>query len=168
MQYENSWFAVSRFLMQKTIFWCTYFEFFSCNDHAVKLQDHGMGCELELYAEGHGTCNGVIIKKIEQSKSSESASDLNEGDIIDRVNGVHFSNAAVGARLLDIGANHDDCNGMRICLEFGVRGCEIERAVVVQKSTCSGLNRWPFPKPIIVQHYFGGKFIRDEWFTLDI
>jgi len=50
--------------MQKTIFWCTYFEFFSCNDHAVKLQDHGMGCELELYAEGHGTCNGVIIKKV--------------------------------------------------------------------------------------------------------
>ncbi|CAD6264098.1 unnamed protein product [Miscanthus lutarioriparius] len=82
---------------------------------------------------------------------------------------LHLKEARpLGARLLDIGANHDDCNGMRICLEFGVRGCEIERAVVVQKSTCSGLNRWPFPKPIIVQHYFGGKFIRDEWFTLDI
>ncbi|CAO2179243.1 unnamed protein product [Urochloa humidicola] len=136
---------------------------------------HGLRVRT-LYAEGHSTnknmqanlsrVNGVIIRKIEQS--SERTSDLNEGDIIDRVNGVHFTNAAqLGGILLDIGAKHDDSNGIGICLKFGVRGSERERTVVVQKSTFSGLNRWPFPKPIIVRHYCHKELIREEWFTLE-
>uniref|UniRef100_A0A0E0M2S2 PDZ domain-containing protein n=1 Tax=Oryza punctata TaxID=4537 RepID=A0A0E0M2S2_ORYPU len=110
--------------------------------------------------------NGVIIKKIEE-QYSKNASDLNEGDIIDRVDGVHFSNAAeLGGILLDIGAKYGDFNGMGMCLKFGVRGCERERAVLIEKSTFSGLNRWPFPKPIIVRYYCRGEMFRDEWYTL--
>uniref|UniRef100_A0A0E0M2R9 PDZ domain-containing protein n=1 Tax=Oryza punctata TaxID=4537 RepID=A0A0E0M2R9_ORYPU len=110
--------------------------------------------------------NGVIIKKIEE-QYSKNASDLNEGDIIDRVDGVHFSNAAeLGGILLDIGAKYGDFNGMGMCLKFGVRGCERERTVLIETSTFSGLNRWPFPKPIIVRYYCRGEIFRDEWYTL--
>ncbi|XP_062204255.1 uncharacterized protein LOC133906387 [Phragmites australis] len=147
---------------------------------------HGLRVRT-LYAEG---CNafekmqtnfrgatGVVIEKIEE-QSSAKASGLNEGDIINRVNGVYFSNAAeLGGILLDISTNFlldyrnfhqpDDCNKMPIFIKFGVRGCERERTVVVDKFTSGGLNRWPFPKPIIVRKYRKGEKVLEEWYAME-
>ncbi|RLM99831.1 uncharacterized protein C2845_PM06G14090 [Panicum miliaceum] len=115
---------------------------------------------------------GVIIEKIED-QSSAKASGLNEGDIINRVNGVYFSNAAeLGGILLDIGTTYmsdyqnskqlDGSNMMEICIKFGVRGCGGEKTVVIDKCASSGVNRWPFPKQIIVQKYSKSKKVLEE------
>uniref|UniRef100_A0A0A9B0D2 PDZ domain-containing protein n=1 Tax=Arundo donax TaxID=35708 RepID=A0A0A9B0D2_ARUDO len=119
---------------------------------------------------------GVIIEKIEE-QSSAKASGLNEGDIIDQVNGVYFSNAAeLGGILLDIGTKYlsdcqqfhkpDDTNKISLFIKFRVRGCEPERTIVVDKFT-SGGNRWPFPKPIIVRKYRDGNKVSEEWYAME-
>ncbi|OEL36428.1 hypothetical protein BAE44_0002553, partial [Dichanthelium oligosanthes] len=120
---------------------------------------------------------GVIIEKIED-QSSLKASGLKEGDIINRVNGVYFSNAAeLGGILLDIGTAYlldyqnfkqlDGSDTMALCIKFGVRGCEGEKTVVVDKLASSGANRWPFPKPIIVQTYSKGKKVDEELYAME-
>uniref|UniRef100_A0A0E0LF90 PDZ domain-containing protein n=1 Tax=Oryza punctata TaxID=4537 RepID=A0A0E0LF90_ORYPU len=121
------------------------------------------------------TC--VIIEKIED-QSSVKAYGLNEGDIINRVNGVYFSNAAeLGSVLLDIGTAYlskyqnskqlDGSDMISICMKFGVSGHGGERTVVVDKLASSGVNRWPFPKPIIVQEYADGKKVLEEWYAME-
>ncbi|KAF8657915.1 hypothetical protein HU200_059725 [Digitaria exilis] len=120
---------------------------------------------------------GVIIEKI-QDQSSAKASGLNEGDIINRVNGTYFSNAAeLGGILLDIGtlyllehqnSTQPDGSNMAISIKFGVRGHEGEKTIVVDKFASSGIrNRWPFPKPIIIQKYRNGKKVLEEWYAME-
>ncbi|CAN6357681.1 unnamed protein product [Urochloa humidicola] len=120
---------------------------------------------------------GVIIEKIED-QSSVKASGLNEGDIINQVNGVYFSNAAeLGGILLDIGAAYlsmyqnskqpDGSDMMTMRIKFGVKGHEGEQTVVVEKFASSGVNRWPFPKPIIVQKYSKGVRVLEEWYAME-
>ncbi|KAF0918821.1 hypothetical protein E2562_026194 [Oryza meyeriana var. granulata] len=113
-----------------------------------------------------------------QIEDSVKASGLNEGDIINRVNGVYFSNAAeLGSILLDIGTAYlsdyqnfeqlDGSNMMAIHIKFGVRGREGGRTVVVDKLASSGVNRWPFPQPIIIREYSEGKKVDEEWYALE-
>ncbi|RCV36195.1 hypothetical protein SETIT_7G298800v2 [Setaria italica] len=120
---------------------------------------------------------GVIIEKI-KDQPSVKASGLNEGDIINRVNGLYFSDAAeLGGILLDIGTAYlsdyqnfkqsDGSDMKAMCIKFGVRGHEGEKTVVVEKFASSGVNRWPFPKPIIVQQYSKGEKVLEEWYAME-
>ncbi|TVU22459.1 hypothetical protein EJB05_32156 [Eragrostis curvula] len=152
----------------------------------VVRPSHGLRVRT-LYAEGCDAfekmqinfrgATGVIIEKIEEQSPAKS-SGLNEGDIINRVNGVYFSSAVEFATiLLDIGTSYlsdlpilgqlGNSNKMAIRIKFGVMGCEDEKTVVVDKFTSDGLNRWPFPKPIIVRQYVKGKKVLEDWYSLE-
>ncbi|CAL4904165.1 unnamed protein product [Urochloa decumbens] len=145
--------------------------------HGLRVRTlFGEGCnEFKKMQNSFCGTTGVIIQNIEE-QSSAKTSGLNEGDIMNCVNGVYFSNAAeLGGILLDIGTMYmldcqrvqqlDDSNKM--CIKFGVRGCEHERTIVVDKPTPSGLNRWPFPKPIIVKKYIEGVLEEEEWYAIE-
>ncbi|CAL5098234.1 unnamed protein product [Urochloa decumbens] len=144
--------------------------------HGLRVRTlFGEGCnQFKKMQKSFCGTTGVIIQKIEE-QSSAKTSGLNEGDIMNRVNGVYFSNAAeLGGILLDIGTMFMlDCQGVqqlddsyKMC-KFGVRGCEHERTIVVDKPTPSGLNRWPFPKPIIVKKYIEGVLEKEEWYAIE-
>ncbi|CAN6349018.1 unnamed protein product [Urochloa humidicola] len=137
---------------------------------------HGLQVR-NLFTEACSMTTGVIIEKIED-QSTVKASGLNEGDIINQVNGVYFSNAAeLGGILLDIGAAYvskyqnskqpDGSDMMAMRIKFGVKGHEGEKTVIVEKFASSGVNRWPFPKPIIVQKYSKGEMVLEEWYAME-
>nr|CAB3453473.1 unnamed protein product [Digitaria exilis] len=129
---------------------------------------------------------GVIVEKVKDS--SVEHSEIKVGDVITHVNGVPFSNAAeLGGILLDKCHKHmlerqelnlsEDCNQMApvMNLKFRAitfRGCKSEvttQTIIVDKFTPSscGLNRWPLPKPIIIQRYAYGELIQVERYITD-
>ncbi|RLN30788.1 uncharacterized protein C2845_PM05G05210 [Panicum miliaceum] len=83
----------------------------------------------------------------------------------------------LGGILLDIGTTYmsdyqnfkqlDGSDMMELCIKFGVRGCGGEKTVVIDKCASSGVNRWPFPKPIIVQKYSKSKKVLEEWYAME-
>ncbi|CAD6255554.1 unnamed protein product [Miscanthus lutarioriparius] len=89
------------------------------------LHAEGSIAHEKMQTNFHGA-PGVVIEKIEEH-SSAKASGLNEGDIINQVNGVYISNAAeLGGILLDIGTTYlmdnpssdlADSNKMAICIK---------------------------------------------------
>ncbi|XP_039804092.1 uncharacterized protein LOC120668446 [Panicum virgatum] len=136
------------------------------------LHAEGSIAHEKMQTNSHGA-SGVIIEKIEEYSFSK-ASSLNEGDIINQVNGVYVSNAAeLGGILLDIGtyrmdnpsSDLADSNKMAICIKFGLRNGKHERTIVVNKLTTGGLNKWPFPKPIILKTYVGGILQDEKWYA---
>ncbi|TVU50949.1 hypothetical protein EJB05_02348, partial [Eragrostis curvula] len=161
------------FIPSSIVFKCLQqFEFF----RKVVKPWHGLRVRT-LYADGchefeenqtkflcGATC--VIVEKIEKLSSAE-ASGLKEGDIIDQVNGVSCSNAAeLGGILLDL-ATARLLGSKEICIKFHVMGCDDERTIVLDRPTPNGLNRWPFPEPIIVRKYVDGKLDSEEWYSME-
>ncbi|OEL27550.1 hypothetical protein BAE44_0011431 [Dichanthelium oligosanthes] len=138
--------------------------------HGLRVRTlYAEGCiALEKRQTNFGGATGVVIEKIEEHSSAE-VSGLNEGDIINLL--------MLGGILLDMGTTYllddanfsqsDDSTKMAMCIKFGVRGHEHERTIAVDTPTSSGLNRWPFSKPIIVRNNVDWRLEDEEWYAVE-
>ncbi|TKW07489.1 hypothetical protein SEVIR_7G310800v4 [Setaria viridis] len=144
------------------------------------LHAEGSIAHEKMQTNFHGA-TGVVIEKIEEDSPAKE-SGLNEGDIINQIDGVYISNAAeLGGILLDMSTAYlmdmryhlsfalAEYNRTEMCIQFGLRGCKHVRTIASMQitSTSGGLNNWPFPKPIIVKTYARGKLSREEWYALE-
>ncbi|KAF8732810.1 hypothetical protein HU200_015152 [Digitaria exilis] len=145
------------------------------------LHAEGSTAHEKMQTDFHGA-TGVVIEKIEDFSSAKE-SGLNEGDIINQVNGVYISNAAeLGGILLDItttqlmdgGYNYLDCLENHVNIEILIKVSNAKRIcykmllkLLNVLITAASLVCISNPEPIIVKTYARGELKHEEWFACE-